>query len=58
MYVVCLRCGTEFEYDWEAMRIGKRLETIPGNRVQRAVEILIGSSVSSEFQAIDPNLAS
>ena len=22
-YVVCLHCGTEFEYDWKAMRMGK-----------------------------------
>jgi hypothetical protein len=22
-YVVCLDCGTEFQYDWNAMRIGK-----------------------------------
>jgi len=21
-YVVCLNCGTEFEYDWKAMRMG------------------------------------
>jgi hypothetical protein len=22
-YVVCLECGTEFDYDWQAMKIGK-----------------------------------
>ena len=24
-YVVCLDCGKEFQYDWNAMRIGKRV---------------------------------
>jgi hypothetical protein len=22
-YVVCLECGTEFDYDWQAMKIGR-----------------------------------
>ena len=22
-YVVCLDCGTEFDYDWQAMKIGR-----------------------------------
>jgi hypothetical protein len=25
-YVTCLDCGTEFKYDWAAMRIGEALE--------------------------------
>jgi len=24
-YVVCLDCGTEFDYDWATMRVGQRL---------------------------------
>lgn len=24
-YVVCLECGKQFAYDWEAMHIGKRI---------------------------------
>ena len=27
-YVVCLDCGQQFAYDWEAMRIGKRIENV------------------------------
>lgn len=23
VYVVCLECGTEFDYDWQAMKIGR-----------------------------------
>lgn len=23
-YVVCLECGVEFDYDWQAMRVGRR----------------------------------
>ena len=26
-YVVCLECGSEFEYDWQAMKIRKSLTT-------------------------------
>jgi len=26
-YVVCLKCGAEFVYDWERMRIGMSLPT-------------------------------
>jgi hypothetical protein len=29
-YVVCLDCGTEFAYDWKAMRIG---QPMPASRV-------------------------
>ena len=32
-YVVCLDCGKELPYDWDEMRLGKRL----GNR-RRAAE--------------------
>ena len=26
--MVCLECGQQFAYDWEAMRIGKRIENV------------------------------
>ena len=26
-YVVCLECGSEFEYDWQAMKIRKPVTT-------------------------------
>lgn len=28
-YVVCLDCGKQFSYDWQAMRIGKPVEASP-----------------------------
>lgn len=27
MYIVCLKCGAEFAYDWERMRIGTTMPT-------------------------------
>jgi hypothetical protein len=33
-YVVCLDCGTEFEYDWQEMRIQKLVKVIPQASVQ------------------------
>jgi hypothetical protein len=41
MYVVCLDCGKEFDYDWQEMRIGEPVsarvqasaqETLPAHR--------------------------
>ena len=26
-YVVCLKCGSEFAYDWREMRVGRALST-------------------------------
>ncbi len=26
-YVVCLKCGSEFAYDWRAMRIGRAISS-------------------------------
>jgi hypothetical protein len=34
MYVVCLDCGQEFEYDWRGMRIRKALKTTVPGRLQ------------------------
>ena len=28
-YVVCLKCGSEFRYDWNEMRIGEQLRSQP-----------------------------
>lgn len=25
-YVVCLDCGSQFEYDWKEMRVGERID--------------------------------
>ncbi|HLK48000.1 MAG TPA: hypothetical protein VKT49_07690 [Bryobacteraceae bacterium] len=26
-YVVCLDCGSQFEYDWKEMRVGDRIDS-------------------------------
>lgn len=43
-YVVCLSCGTEFQYDWEEMRIRKPVNMLVPATVQaRAVQKLISA---------------
>jgi len=32
-YVVCLDCGTEFNYDWQEMRMGKAIPARRGKAV-------------------------
>ena len=32
-YVVCLNCGTEFEYDWHKMRICKAVNAVVPVRI-------------------------
>ncbi len=33
-YVVCLKCGAEFEYDWQAMRVHKPVNMLIPTRVE------------------------
>ena len=34
-YVVCLDCGKEFAYNWDAMRVGQQVTTeVPTSEVQ------------------------
>jgi len=33
-YVVCLDCGTEFEYDWREMRVCKAVKVVPSTGIQ------------------------
>ena len=33
-YVVCLTCGTEFEYDWQEMRVRKPVSILVPTRVE------------------------
>ena len=46
-YVVCLKCGCEFAYDWQQMRVGRALATgepspAPG-RIPRLAKWLSGA---------------
>ena len=34
MYVTCLDCGKELDYNWEEMRIGKAVERSPAAEAQ------------------------
>jgi len=52
-YVVCLDCGTEFDYDWTGMRRGRRLLA----RQQMTTRELAEKSVSQPFR-VSPNLSS
>jgi hypothetical protein len=35
-YVVCLDCGKEFSYDWDEMRVGAAVQTLPVAAAARA----------------------
>ena len=44
-YVVCLRCGAEFAYDWHSMRIQKRLpQRTPAPDLRTSVGDVSGSA--------------
>jgi hypothetical protein len=38
-YVVCLDCGKEFDYNWNAMRVGGQVESLPLPTVHRQHQI-------------------
>ena len=58
-YVVCLDCGRQFAYDWDHMRIGKKIERspesgvlrpdMPGTAKTKITYALLGSAIPLAF---------
>jgi hypothetical protein len=46
-YVVCLDCGTEFQYDWQEMRIRKALTRLSPTALQASVQKLTEANGST-----------